>query len=156
MKLLGFLTRETIIAELDASSREDVVRELVDAVIAAGGIAARDKGAVVESVLERERQGSTGIGGGIALPHAKDSPHVKETVGAFGRSRAGVGFGAVDGSPVHLFFLMVAPQRSQEYKTLLTRLAKLSRDDHFVRFLRDAKDAEDIVGVIEEMAAEPG
>ncbi len=154
MKLLGFLTRETILADTTATTRDDIVRELVETVVEAGGVTEKNKGQVIEAVLDRERQGSTGIGGGIALPHVKETDLVKETCGAFGRSDAGVPYSAIDGAPVHLFFLIIAPKGTDDYKGILTRLAKLSRDDHFIRFLRDAKDTEDIVGVIEEMASE--
>ena len=152
MKLLGFLEPDTIIPSLSAHTAEEVVRELVEAVVASGGIAEGNKGPVIEAVLDRERQGSTGIGGGIALPHTKECPFVEETVGAFGRSESGVQFGAVDGSAVHLFFMIISPKGSNDPPRVLKKLAQFSREDHFIRFLKDSKTQPDIIAVIEEMA----
>lgn len=155
MKLLGFLEEDSILLDVQAVTKEQVIRELV-AVLEKNGRLIK-KGKVVEdvtkSVLEREKIGSTGFGGGIAIPHVKASPHVKELTGAFGRSSTGVDFGAVDGQPVKLFFLVVSPiDGTAEHLAVLRKLAQLGRNDHFLRFLRNARDEKDVASIIEEMA----
>lgn len=154
MKLLGFLDSENIIPELAAASREEALQEMVGALVSSGAMSEGDSKQAVEAILEREHRGSTGIGGGIALPHLRETSLVKAVHGVFGRSSSGIAFGAVDGQPVHLLFLLVAPAGSEDYKPVLTHLARVGRNNHFLRFLKEAEDREEIVGVLEEMASE--
>jgi mannitol/fructose-specific phosphotransferase system IIA component (Ntr-type) len=154
MKLLGFLDSDHIIPELTAASREEAIEEMVGALISSGAMTEESRKVTVEAILEREHRGSTGIGGGIALPHLRETSFVKEVHGVFGRSSSGIAFGAVDGQPVYLFFLLVAPAGSDDYKSALTHLARVGRNSHFLRFLKEAGDTDEIIGVIEEMASE--
>lgn len=153
-KLLGFLDREAIVTELQASSKDEAIRELVKVAVTSGLIDAKHEEDVLRGVLEREKKGSTGLGDGIAVPHVKESPHVKALCGAFGRSKHGIPFDAVDGKKVHLVFLILgAKGTGPEHVQILKKLAGLRQNEHFLRFLREAKDKAAIADVIEEMTA---
>lgn len=152
-KLLGFLDRDAIVTELEAATKDEAIRELVAFAAKRGLIDAKHESAIAEGVLERERKGTTGLGDGIAVPHVKEHPHVKALCGAFGRSKEGIPFEAVDGKKVHLIFLILgAKGTAAEHIGILKRLASLRQNEYFLRFLRDAKDKAAIGDVIEEMA----
>lgn len=153
MKLLGFLERDAIKVELEASTKDEAIRELVKVLAARGSVDPKSVDELYKSVLEREKKGSTGLGDGIAVPHVKESALVKTLCGAFGRSMKGIPFDAVDGKKVHLIFLICgAKGTSTEHIGILKKLAGLRQNEHFLRFLREAKDAEAIGDVIQEMA----
>jgi mannitol/fructose-specific phosphotransferase system IIA component (Ntr-type) len=152
-KLLGFLDREAIVTELHASTKEEVVRELIQVAAERGLFDAKHSDELARAVLEREKRGTTGLGDGIAVPHVKESPLVKQLCGAFGRSKSGIAFDAVDGKKVHLVFLILgAKGTGQEHIAILKKLAGVRQNEHFLRFLREAKDKEGIAEVIEDMA----
>jgi mannitol/fructose-specific phosphotransferase system IIA component (Ntr-type) len=151
-KLLGFLDRDAIVTELQAGTKEEAIRELIAVAASRGLFDAKHQDELTRGVLEREKKGSTGLGDGIAVPHVKESPHVKNLCGAFGRSKHGVPFDAVDGKKVHLVFLILgAKGTSSDHIAILKKLAGLRQNEHFLRFLREAKDKEAIAEVIEEM-----
>lgn len=152
-KLLGFLDRDAIVTELQASSKEEAIRELLAVAVANNLIDKKNEGEVLTGILEREKKGTTGLGDGIAVPHVKESPHVKALCGCFGRSKSGVPFDAVDGKKVQLIFLILgAKGTAGEHIAILKKLAGLRQNEHFLRFLREAKDKETIAEVIAEMA----
>jgi len=152
-KLLGFLDRESIVTELAASTKEEAIHELVKLAVARGLVDAKNADELTRGVLEREKRGTTGLGDGIAVPHVKESPLVKALCGAFGRSKSGIPFDAIDGKKVHLVFLILgAKGTNAEHIAVLKKLAGLRQNEHFLRFLREAKDKETIADVIEEMA----
>jgi PTS system fructose-specific IIA component/PTS system nitrogen regulatory IIA component len=100
--------------------------------------------------MSREELGSTGIGKGVAVPHAKHES-VEGLVAAFGRSAAGVEFAALDGQPVQLIFLLLSSKDvSGQHLEALARVARLVRDDKFCRFLREAKDRGELAELLQE------
>jgi len=112
MNVMEFLDERAVTVDVTArQSKEEVIRELVGLLVRAGSIKERDVHKLVQILLKRESLGSTGIGQGVAIPHGK-SDCVTKLIGAFGVSRAGVDFDALDGEPVTLFFLLVAPEDS--------------------------------------------
>ncbi len=148
MKITDFLNPKAISANLQASDKEGAICELVDLLIKAREI--KDKDEMVKALLDREALGSTGIGQGIAIPHAK-SDSVKELVAAFGLSRKGVNFDALDGEPVYIFFLLVAPPDSAgPHLKALARISRLLRDKFFRQTLKNAKDEKEILRIIRE------
>jgi PTS system fructose-specific IIA component/PTS system nitrogen regulatory IIA component len=152
-KLLGFLDREAIKTELEAATKTEAIRELVDIIVARGLCDPKHRDDLMRAVLEREKKGTTGLGDGIAVPHVKEFPHVKQLCGAFGRSTPGIPFDAVDGKRVHLVFLICgAKGTAGEHVVTLKKLSGLRQNEHFLRFLKQAKSAEEIADVIEEMA----
>ena len=99
-------------------------------------------------LLERERLGSTGIGDGIAIPHGKLSG-LEEMVVSFGRSREGIAFEAMDGKPVHLFFLLMAPENSAgQHLKALAKISRMLKDANFRKSLLEAKMHEDLFRII--------
>ena len=122
MKIVDFLTSSDVLADLEAATREDVLRELVGHLKEADQISDSDK--LVEILLDREMLGSTGIGHGVAIPHGR-LEGLKEILLVFGRSVSGIEWESHDGEPVNLFFLLVAPEDSAGLH--LKALARISR-----------------------------
>ncbi|HUW56312.1 MAG TPA: PTS sugar transporter subunit IIA [Planctomycetota bacterium] len=150
MRLLDLVVAGAMTAELTAVEKEDVIAELVDGLVAAGQLSKRVAKSVTKAILDREALGSTGIGGGIAVPHAKH-PSVKNIVGNLGRSRKGVNFAAIDGEPVYLVFLLVSPpDQPGPHLKALERISVVLRDENFSRFLRRAKDRDELVSLLAE------
>ena len=148
---LGFLTRDVVKLRLSAADKNGVIAELVALLVERGKIEKKDEEAIVQAIQKRESLGSTGIGHGLAIPHAKASPHVKSLIGAFGRSSRGIDYGAIDGEPCNLFFLMVSPANGVDaHLKILKKLAGLGRDQTFCRFLAEAKDEEEVMSLLKE------
>ncbi|NQS89303.1 PTS sugar transporter subunit IIA, partial [Patescibacteria group bacterium] len=107
-----------------------------------------NKDNIVKILLQREALGSTGIGNGIAIPHGK-SDKVKKLVAAFGISKQGVDFESLDGEPVYIFFLLVAPIDSAgPHLKALARISRLLKDKSFRNTLKAAKTKEELVEII--------
>ena len=148
MKIMDFLSKKAIIADLKASKKEDIVRELVDALIAGGDLEKNNRSKIIDALMERESLGSTAIGQGIAIPHAK-SDCVSKLVGACGLSKKGVDFDSLDGEPVHIFFLLVAPQDSAgPHLKALARISRLFKDKYFRDSLGACIDERAIIKTI--------
>lgn len=128
MRLVDILKKETVIAELSASQKKDVLGELCQVVAKTEGADARQ---LLDVLLDREKLGSTGIGDGVAIPHGKSKllPHM---VLVCGRSRTGVEFESIDGRPAHIFFLLLAPESSAGiHLKALARISRLLKDSAF-------------------------
>ncbi|KPJ56072.1 MAG: PTS fructose transporter subunit IIA [Planctomycetes bacterium DG_58] len=150
MRLLDFLAAEATVAELQAVEKEDVIEELVGRLVSAGKLNKRHAKVVTKAILEREALGSTGVGGGIAVPHAKHSS-VKQIIGCLGRSKKGVDFAAIDGEPVYLVFLLISPSdQPGPHLKALEHISVVLRDENFSRFLTRAKDNEELVSLLAE------
>ncbi|MCM8781674.1 MAG: PTS sugar transporter subunit IIA [Candidatus Omnitrophica bacterium] len=148
MKIMDFLNEKAISANLRAQDKGGVIRELVDLLFKAGAI--KDREELIHALLAREALGSTGIGQGIGIPHGKSSK-VKELVAAFGLSRKGVNFDSLDGEPVYIFFLLVAPEEaSGPHLKALARISRLLKDKYFRDLLKEAKDEKEIIRIIKE------
>ena len=109
MNIQDMLKKEFIIEDLKSKTKQEVLVELADVFL--GGDTTIDRSVVIEVLLEREKLGSTGIGDGIAIPHGKLAG-LEDLVVSFGRSHRGVDFDSLDGRPVHIFFLLMAPENS--------------------------------------------
>lgn len=148
MKIMDFLNEKAISTNLKAQDKAGVIRELVDLLYKAGVI--KDKEELVNTLLARESLGSTGIGQGIGIPHGK-SNKVKGLVAAFGLSKKGVKFDSLDGEPVYIFFLLVAPEESAgPHLKALARISRFFKDKYFRDLLKDAKDEKEILKIIKD------
>ncbi|MCL6584261.1 MAG: PTS sugar transporter subunit IIA [bacterium] len=148
MRVLDYLPEEVIEAELKAETKIEVLRELVQLLVNNNKIRNPDK--ALEVLLEREKLGSTGIGDGVAIPHAKFND-IKNLVAAFGRSRKGVNFESLDNKPAHLFFLFLAPENSATlHLKILARISRLLKKPTFREALMQAKNSADIYRAIAE------
>jgi nitrogen PTS system EIIA component len=149
MKITEMLRREFVLEELKAKNKHDALLELAE-VFERGGITVNPE-TMLQVLLERERLGSTGIGDGIAIPHGK-APGLDQIVVSFGRSPEGIAFDAVDGKPVRLFFLLMAPENSAGgHLKALARISRMLRDQGFRKNLLEAKDREELFGIIDGM-----
>lgn len=150
MKILDFLSKKAITQNLTNTSKEETIKELVDLLISAGEIDKKDRLKLVESLMVRENLGSTAIGHNIGIPHTK-LECVKNLVAAFGVSQRGVDFDSLDGEPVYLFFLLLAPQDSAgPHLKALARISRLTKDKYFRDSLRQAPDVKTIIKVISQ------
>ena len=150
MKFSDFVATDAIRAHVAAGSKEGVIREMVQALVDAGRIAAGDQDGIVKAIMKREDLGSTGIGRGVAVPHTKH-PGVTRLVGTVAVSPPGIDFESLDGDPVHLFFLLVSPpDRPGDHLRALENISRQLRDDTFCRLLKAAKGPVDIQHLLEE------
>lgn len=148
MKVLEFLDPHSICLEIKSLSKADVINELCERLHANAKIS--DKESVVTALLEREKLGSTGIGQGVAIPHGK-SEHVSQLTGALGISRRGVEFESLDGEPVNIIFLMVAPKDTTgQHLKALASVSRLLKDKFFRQAIKEAKSVEEIQKIIRE------
>ena len=145
-KISELLPRSAIILNLQSREKFDVIGELVRPLLATGAIT--DEPEFVSAIIRCENMESTGIGLGVAIPHARTKA-VASIVLAFGRSDAGVDFSSLDGKPSHLIFLIAAPEEQKtEYIMTLARLSKLLRKDEVRIGLNKAGSPDDIARVI--------
>jgi len=148
MKINELLRREFVLEQLKAENKRDALAELVG--VFSQAKMNLDSEAMLHVLLERERLGSTGIGDGIAIPHGK-LPELAEMVVSFGRSREGIAFDAMDGKPVHLFFLLMAPENSAgQHLKALAKISRMLKDAIFRKNLLEAKREEDLFRIIAE------
>lgn len=146
MKISDTLKEGAIISELNATDKKAVLEELSGTLAEAYGVNQEE---MVRVLLERERLGSTGIGGGIAIPHGKLGA-LKSLLMAFGRSRKGVEFDAMDGKPTHLFFLLLAPEDSTgAHLKMLARISRSLKNSVFKERLMTAADGRELYMVIQ-------
>jgi PTS system nitrogen regulatory IIA component len=148
MRILDFLTYDAIIPSLEAITKLDVLKELVRPVVKANAEIDRDR--LLKILIDRENLGSTGIGGGIAIPHGT-LEGLDRLMASFGRSDKGVDFGSMDHKPARLFFLLVAPKNSaSEHLKALARISRLFKDPLLKRNLQSAETADQIYRLLEE------
>lgn len=150
MTISELLSKGTITIDLKSTVKPEVLSELVDLLISTNSVKKNDKDEILKRLEEREILGSTGIGKGVAIPHAK-CPKIKKMISAFGVSKKGVDFKSLDGESTHIFFLLIAPGEAPGPH--LKALAKVSRllDDKFIRErLRAAKTAQEILDIVKE------
>ncbi len=148
MRILDFLDANAVVTELTATTKKGVLEELVALLSKDGKV--KDAKSTVDVLIEREKLGSTGIGQGIAIPHAKtDQAH--QVVAAFGLSRRGVQFDALDGDPVNIIFLLVAPPDAAAlHLKALARISRLLKDKFFRQSLRETKTTAEILKLIKD------
>ena len=150
MKFADFISSEAIKADLQADSKEDVIREMVAALLEAGKIPTEEQDGIVKAIMKREELGSTGIGRGVAVPHTKH-PSVQRLVGTVAVSSGGIDFNSLDGEKVQLFFLLISPpDRPGDHLRALENISRQLRDDTFCKFLKQAKTSNDIRQLLDE------
>ncbi len=150
MRMSNFVIREAIIPALTATTKEGVIREMVQSLHAAGYFREADVEDIVKAVLRREQLGSTGIGRNIAIPHSKHAS-ADRLIGTLALSPAGVPFDSIDGEPVYVFVLLVSPQdRPGDHLRALENVVRTMRDDSFVKNLRQATTRDAIWQQIDE------
>ncbi|GEJ57494.1 PTS sugar transporter subunit IIA [Anaeromyxobacter diazotrophicus] len=146
MKIVEFLQPAAVVDDLAGTSGPAVLGELARPLAEAHGI---EPQRLLETLLEREKLGSTGIGDGVAIPHGK-VPGLPALMASFGRSRRGVDFKAIDGKPTYLFFTLFAPENSAgAHLKALARISRIFKNPAFRDSIMKAADAAEIFRLIE-------
>jgi len=156
MRLLDFICTDAILPDMKAETAREAVDEMIGALIQGGAIPKAHRRLIVDAVMRRERKGTTGFGNGVAIPHEK-LPAVRGVVGTVARSPIGVEFAALDGRPVHLFFLVLSnPDHPEEHLKAMEHIFRSIKDENFRRFMRQAKTREEIIELLREADEEMG
>ncbi|MEW5873646.1 MAG: PTS sugar transporter subunit IIA [Candidatus Zixiibacteriota bacterium] len=147
MKLSKFCEEDLMTFDLEGQTKEEVIRELVE--LAGKSSLVRDKEDLLSAVLERENLVTTGVGYGVAFPHAK-TRSLKGIVIVFGRSEVGVDFEAMDKKPVHLFFLIAAPEDAiGAHLNVMARLSYVMKSEKNRERLMRAKTAGEVMLILD-------
>lgn len=147
MSLASLLTAEQIVPQMTAKERWPAIVELIDLLVSLGRIQPGDRDSILASLKQREETMSTGIGFGIAIPHAS-SDRISEVVAAFGRSAEGIEFDALDNAPVRFVVLFIVPKdQFQTHLRTLASIAKFLNDRGTRESLANAKSAEEILAI---------
>src|SRR5881398_3874743 len=152
MSLDNLLSAEQIVPEMKATERWPAIVELIDLLVGLGKIKTEDRESILASLKQREETMSTGIGFGIAIPHAS-SDRIDEVVASFGRSSAGIEFDALDNAPVKFVVLFIVPK--SQFQTHLRTLASIAKflNDRSVRDqLANASSADEILSIFRARA----
>lgn len=138
MSLHDLIDVDAIIPSLKVSTKKQALQEISERASAIADLPARE---IYDALLQRERLGSTGVGGGIAIPHGK-LPRVPRMLGVFARLEKPIDYEALDGEPVDLIFLLLAPEAAgADHLKALSRVARALRDSSLTARLRATKDA---------------
>ena len=145
MPLNDILTPDAVLASLRVNGKKQALQEMSERAAMVSGLPARE---IFDSLLQRERLGSTGVGDGIAIPHGKLAKCAR-IFGVFGRLERPIDFDALDGLPVDMIFLLIAPENAgADHLKALARVARLLRDSAIARKLRASHDAEALYAVL--------
>ncbi len=152
MNIVELLTAKTILLDVEATNKQDVLEELINQLDKAGKL--NDSQSFMQDILAREMQSTTGIGDGIAIPHAK-SAAVKSPAIAFGRSKEGLDYESLDGQPAHLFFMIAATDGANDaHLEALSRLATFLMDEKFRNAVLHAESKEAVIQAVNDKEAE--
>ncbi|MEM6561655.1 MAG: PTS sugar transporter subunit IIA [Planctomycetota bacterium] len=150
MKLQEFIVNDAIIPDLQATGRDEAIRELVGALADNGAIDPAATDEIVAALIKREQNGSTGFGKGVAVPHVKH-PKVTKMVGTIGRSGSGIDFTALDSQPVFSIVLLLSPDNQpQQHLQAMEIVFRSLQKDMFRRFLRQAETSAAIIDLLGE------
>lgn len=150
MHLGDLISPQAVIPSLKAKTKKQLLQELSDKTSRLTGLSERD---IFDALWQRERLGSTGLGHGVAIPHAK-LPALKQIVGMFARLPEPIDFDSVDGEKVDLVFLLLAPEGAgADHLKALASVSRLLRDGQAVEKLRGSRDAAALYAVLTEQAA---
>lgn len=145
MPLTDLVAPNAIIPALKVNGKKQALQEIA---AKAAALTGQSDKAIFEILLQREKLGSTGVGNGVAIPHGK-LPKLGKVFGLFARLERAVDFEALDGQPVDLIFLLLAPEGAgADHLKALARVARLLRDADVARKLRDSRDAEALYAVL--------
>jgi len=150
MKLTDFVNEKAVLAELQSKDRDGVVNEMIDSLIEAGAARAELRDDLIGEIIAREKNGSTGFGKGVAVPHVKHD-QLTDIVATIGVSPEGLDFNALDKAPVYIVVMLLSPadkpdEHLQAMESIFTNLQK----DAFRRFMRQATTTQDIMELLHE------
>ena len=152
--LTEVMEESLVITQLKSRNKEDLIREMASGFRQAGVVKDEDK--FIEAINERERVESTGIGRGIAIPHARTDAAEGLAV-AFGRSSEGIDFDSLDNKPVHLFFMIACGENiTKGHLQVLARIARLCKNEKMKDALMKARDSKEVMGFVKSFDAGSG
>ncbi|MDX2199803.1 MAG: PTS sugar transporter subunit IIA [Phycisphaerae bacterium] len=145
------ITADSVICDLQETSRTGAIRELVEKLAAAGRISSDSVDGIAKSIVARERsRGSTGFGKGVAIPHTK-LPELTRVVAAIGRSSKGIDFSALDGAPVFAVILILSPEEdAAAHLKAMDVVFSTLQQERFRKFLRNSDTVEKIVELLKD------
>ncbi len=148
MNITDYLSKNTVKVSLESVNKKDAMAELIDLLQKDGKIT--DSAQALEVLMEREALGTTGIGQGIAIPHAKiDS--LGDVCAALGISKKGINFDSLDGEPVYIVFMFLAPSSSSgKHLKLLAKASQLLKDKYFREPLKEMTSVDEIINTIKQ------
>ena len=145
MNISDLLAPEAVLASLKAQNKKQLLQELAARAHARTGLPEKQ---IFETLIERERLGTTGVGSGIAIPHGRMAGATAIT-GVFAKLESPIAYDAVDGQPVDLIFMLLAPENAgADHLKALARIARLLRDQDVAKKLRASRDAQAIYSVL--------
>ena len=150
MKLGDIVEPKAVVPQLEATERDAVITELVDALVNSGAVDSSLRDELIELVIDRENHGSTGFGTGVAVPHVKHDK-ITNIAAAVGVSASGVDFNALDKGMVYSIFLLASPKdKPDEHLQAMENIFRNLQNDTFRRFLRQASTVDDVTELIQE------
>lgn len=146
LKISKILKEKYITLDLKQNSKNKIIVELVDLLAASGRL--KDKKGFANTILKREKLGSTGIGNGVAIPHSK-SDKITDFVLTFGRHDQGIDFGALDGENTYIFFMLASPEKNVGgHLKILADISRLVKDKFVVELLKKSKTKKEVLKII--------
>ncbi|MFY4729982.1 PTS sugar transporter subunit IIA [Nitrospira sp. BLG_2] len=150
MRLSDLIDESCLVPELQATDRNGVIRELIQALADRGHIPKEHAETVARAAISRENQGSTGFGKGVAVPHVKHES-LKKMAATIGRSSHGVDFAALDRAPVYTVVMLLSPSSAPEdHLAAMERVFRYLQRENFRRFLRQADSSKAMMDLIRE------
>ncbi|VBB06633.1 phosphotransferase/anion transporter [Lucifera butyrica] len=146
------INENLILLDFEAATKDEAIRQLALMAAKEGKLASLDD--YTQSVMEREKTYTTGVGNGIAIPHGK-SKAVKEAMIVFGKSKTGIEWDAADGSPVNMIFLLGVPEENVDnfHLKVLSQLSRKLMDDDFVESLKKANSRREVLNALKDIKA---
>ena len=153
MEIKDLLRKELMIMDLKASTKMEAIDEMIEKLKTEGIISDADE--FKKLILAREEKSSTGLGEGIAMPHAKTSVVVKPSV-LFARSHKGLDYDSLDGEPVHIFFMIAASEGAHDlHIETLAKLTKMLLNDDFTKGLLTCNNSDEIYALVDKYSEKP-
>lgn len=154
LKFSDFVHAPAIVPALKGATRDEVITEMVDALVEAKAVRPALRDTLVKLILDREKKGSTGFGKGVAVPHVKHKD-IEKMVAAIAISQSGVDFRALDKEPVYSIVLLLSPaDRPEQHLQAMENIFSHLQKDTFRRFLRQATTTEAVIDLIQEADAQ--
>jgi len=152
MKLRDLITEDTVLPDMVARDKRSAIHELVEFLRVKKGLDPEQARKIEIAIMRRESKGTTGIGKGVAIPHAKNCGHVDRILAALGISREGIPFAALDGEPVNLVFLVASAKGAEsEHLEIMRKIAYLARDEKTNNFLATTRDFSTLGDILAEV-----
>lgn len=151
MNLVELYPNSSMLLDLQAREKQSANKEMLEYLVSQGRLEKTAVKKVMSAINTRESQASTGIGKGLAVPHAKNCAFVDGLLGVYARSKEGIPYESVDGEPVHLLFLVLScGDTAEAHLGIMKRVASLHRDEKSLRFLATSTDLKQITGIFKE------